>query len=243
MRCLSASELVEVWEYGLDRDPVQRGLTLLAACSNQNPRELASLSIGRRDARLLDVYELLFGPAIDAFAECPACGQRLEYSLTASDLKGAPVDADAHDLMLQSDGWRLHLRLPNSLDLEAAGRVGDVPAAQRLLLERCIVEASRDGAMVSLKTVPDSLAGEIEKTLAQADPLTELLLSLGCANCRHAWQVLFDVERFLWVKISALAKRLLREVHALARAYGWTQAEVLSLSARRRQAYLELAGA
>ena len=35
----------------------------------------------------------------------------------------------------------------------------------------------------------------------------------------------------------------LAEVHALAAAYGWTEAEVLALSAARRRAYLELVGA
>ena len=38
------------------------------------------------------------------------------------------------------------------------------------------------------------------------------------------------------------ATRLLGEVHTLARAYHWREAEILAMSSRRRQAYLELAG-
>lgn len=243
MRCLSASDLVEVWECGLDRPPVQRVLTLLARASDESRTELAALSVGRRDARLLELYELLFGPSIDAFAECPVCAERLEYGMTVADLQGAPLDPGDTDLTLCSGSFQLRLRLPNSADLDAAGRLQDVATAQRFLMQSCILEASRNDTPVAVEEVPDSLAGEMEDLLTQADPQTELLIALSCANCGHAWQVLFDVERFLWVKISALAKRLLREVHTLARAYGWTETEILSLSAARRQAYLELATA
>ena len=36
------------------------------------------------------------------------------------------------------------------------------------------------------------------------------------------------------------AKRLLGEVHQLARAYGWPEATILAMSSRRRHFYLEL---
>ena len=36
------------------------------------------------------------------------------------------------------------------------------------------------------------------------------------------------------------AKRLLMDVHLLARAYGWSEAEVLALSPARRRFYLEM---
>ena len=81
----------------------------------------------------------------------------------------------------------------------------------------------------------------IASRLAAADPLAEVLIDLSCLACRHQWQVLLDIERFLWTKISVLARRLLQEVHALASAYGWTEREILALSPARRQSYLEMA--
>jgi hypothetical protein len=177
---------------------------------------------------------------MDAFAECPACSEPLEYSLVAADLRG-PCNAPCeNELMLDVQGFNLHLRLPNSDDLERASRFNDLSAARRFLLEGCIAEASRAGSAIATSAVPDSLSEEIEACIAQADPQTEILIRLCCSACQHSWQVLFDIERFLWVKFSALAKRLLREVHTLARAYGWSEAGILSLSASRRQAYLEM---
>ncbi|HUD55174.1 MAG TPA: hypothetical protein VMR02_08095 [Terracidiphilus sp.] len=41
-------------------------------------------------------------------------------------------------------------------------------------------------------------------------------------------------------QIEARARRLLYEVHTLAAAYGWSEREILSLSAPRRALYLEM---
>ena len=45
---------------------------------------------------------------------------------------------------------------------------------------------------------------------------------------------------FVWAEVDAAAQRLLHEVDVLARAYGWTEPEVLALSEARRAAYLRL---
>ena len=68
----------------------------------------------------------------------------------------------------------------------------------------------------------------------------ETLLELVCPSCAHAWQRSFDVTAFLWTEISAYAKRLLREIDALAAAYGWQEQTILRMTAARRRGYLEL---
>lgn len=71
----------------------------------------------------------------------------------------------------------------------------------------------------------------------------EILLDLNCPECGAHWQLLFDVVNFLWVEIAASAKRLLLEIHALAKTYGWTERYILTLSDVRRQSYLEMINA
>ena len=56
---------------------------------------------------------------------------------------------------------------------------------------------------------------------------------------RASWQLTLDIVSFLWSEISSLAKRHLREVHTLAWAYGWSEADILAMSPARRQFYLE----
>jgi hypothetical protein len=70
----------------------------------------------------------------------------------------------------------------------------------------------------------------------------EQRVELACPTCGHAWQAQLDVAEFLWAGVNTAAGRLLEDVHALAAACGWSEGDVLALSARRRRAYRELAG-
>jgi hypothetical protein len=76
----------------------------------------------------------------------------------------------------------------------------------------------------------------------EGDALFEanLELRVNCADCGAVWDAPFDPVPFLWERVEASARRLLGEIHALARAYGWREADVLALSSARRRAYLEL---
>jgi hypothetical protein len=90
--------------------------------------------------------------------------------------------------------------------------------------------------------LPEPVVTAIEARLAEADPASDLKVALRCPECGHAWEVSFDIAEFLWDEVSSRARRLLRETHRLALAYGWSEAEILGLSDFRRRSYLELLG-
>jgi hypothetical protein len=241
MRFLSASELMAVWERGISEHPADRALTLLQACCGEPREQLALASLGRRDAMLLEAYGQLFGDALKAYAECPQCGERLEYSLSARQLiESAPAADTAAELTVAEAGLRLRLRLPNSFDLGAASACAGIDDARRLLAEHCVVQAEHDGVLLAAEALPESAVDLISERLAQADQHAEKLIDLRCAACCHEWQIAFEIDRFFWTKLNALARRLLRDVHILAQAYGWSEREILGLSGLRRQCYLEM---
>ena len=80
----------------------------------------------------------------------------------------------------------------------------------------------------------------LESRMAQADPQANIQLALGCPACGHSWLALFDIVGFFWREIDTWARRVLRDIHTLALAYGWSEAEILALSPWRRQFYLEM---
>lgn len=80
----------------------------------------------------------------------------------------------------------------------------------------------------------------IAALMAEADPQADVELALTCPGCGIAWGVPFDIGMFLWWELDARARRLLQDVSVLASAYGWREADVLALTPRRRQLYLEL---
>jgi len=241
MRCPSACELVTAWELGLQQPPVERALTLLSLSCSEPREELARLSIGRRDARLLELCELLFGPQLDAFSACPACAASLEYSFTVRELNMHPsLSPVADEVEAVRGDIRLRLRLPNTEDLSAMSTCPNAALARRTLAERCVVEAVCGQIAIPSETLSEEMLDFAAATLSQADPAADQQIKLGCSACGHSWQIVFDIERFLWVKVNAFAKRLLTQVHVLAGAYGWTEAEILALGSGRRQFYLEM---
>ena len=242
MRTLPARDLLQVWEWGVDQHPVDRALTLLAvACPEMTRDELASLSIGQRDGLLLTLRELAFGPRVDGFAKCPGCRERLEFTVNVADLRTAdsaePTEAE---LTLAVEGFDVQFRLPNSLDLAAVAHCDDVGAARDLLAQRCVLHARQGEADIAVEALPETVIMALAAHVVERDPLSEVQLNLHCPECGHGWPMLLDIVSFFWAEISAQAKRLLHEVHTLARAYGWREADILAMSARRRQLYLEM---
>src|SRR5215472_1697246 len=90
MRALLPVHVIGVWERGQGQDNTARALTLLlAACPERTPEQLSVLSIGRRDALLLELREQMFSGTLHSWAACPACAASLEYTLSAADLRVA----------------------------------------------------------------------------------------------------------------------------------------------------------
>jgi hypothetical protein len=243
MRPLSPHDVLRVWEVGEHQHPLDRALTLLAAaCPELTWDELAALGVGRRDARLLALRERTSGPKLNGFVECPRCAQRLEFDVAVADLLvDAEPDAGEEARELATGGLEVRFRLPNSRDLAAVVGCEDTAAARNLLAQRCILRASRDGMPVAASELPAEVVDELARAMAAWDPQAEVMLNLRCPACGHDWQALFDVVTFFWAEVAAQARRLLHEVHTLARAYGWREADILGMSARRRRFYLEMA--
>ena len=248
MRGLSAQELLLIWELALRQHPIDRALTMLAVAMPEVPRdELLALSIGQRDARLLTVREATFGSRLAGFAECPACQERLEFVFDVADIRVGATNEDGTEGAINRppqiqevsvDRYELRFRLPTSLDMAEVARCREVLIARDLLVQRCVLQARRDGVEVS--ALPDAVVVALGGHMLEADPQAEIQIDLSCPTCAHQWLVIFDIVAFFWSEISVQAKRLLREVHMLASAYGWHEADILAMSAARRQFYLEM---
>lgn len=237
---LLARDLLHAWELGLSQPAPQRALTLLTVADPETSYEaLARLSVGQRDTQLLALREQIFGPHIVAVATCPACAHRLELDFHTADIRAEPGAGTDGDLVLELDGYRILFRLPDSRDLLALSQ-GDGADGRRLLLEHCLIAAEHEGQVVSSRELPAPVVAAVSEMMADADPQADVELSLSCPGCGHDWLASFDVFTFFWEEITAWARRLLGEVHLLASAYGWSEADILAMSALRRHLYLEM---
>lgn len=240
MRALSDHEVLRVWESGLDEHPIDQALTVLSAALPDAARgDLAALSVGRRDGRLMDVREANFGPRVSGVAECPQCGELLQWDLDLDDVRSTSNDHEEGTNRLVMDGHELLYRLPDSTDLAAVALGGDVAHGRDTLLHRCVLEARKDGVQVEVGSLPEVVVAKLAAEMEARDPQAETLLDFECPECGLRWQALFDVLTFLWAELQARARNLLNDVHDLARAYGWSEKDILGMSAVRRRYYLE----
>jgi hypothetical protein len=241
MRPLSAQRILQIWERGNGQQLVDKALTLLAAaCPKMIWAELAELGIGQRDSLLIALREQTFGTKLNVFAKCPQCQGHIEFAMDVANIRvghSAPVEKENE---LSVENFNLRFRLLNSLDLAAIVNCNDITAARSLIVQRCVLQANRDGMAISSKELPKEIIDKLVVRLVECDPQSEVLLNLVCPACAHNWQMIFDIVSFFWTEISTQAKRLLREVHTLALAYGWREADILSMSTARRQFYLEM---
>ena len=253
MRDLSTAELLTTWDRALGQSPAQQVLALLTAVyPEQSMEQLAQWSVGRRDACLLTLRERLFGSQLNGVTVCPQCQQRIQLAFNVSDIRVEPPMTDPivpgdEVMSLTAEGYQVQFRLPNTLDFEAIETSADVNQIREQLLHRCITSVVRDGAekgdgeRVNNPTLlPTTLVDAIAERMAEADAQADTRLALSCPDCHHKWFSTFDIATYLAGEIHSWAKYILREVHSLARAYGWRETDILRMTPRRRRAFLEL---
>ena len=241
----STEVLLSAWERGR-AEPLLIGriLALLGAvCPDFAPSALAQLSVGERDALLMQLHEELFGGHVGALAICSGCEERVELSFDLSEMRTPGPPEPNRRLTVSWKQYRVEFRLPTSSDLLLVSEPEDVENKLKQLLERIVFRAEHAGRLIAAQELPEELISAMESEMQAADPQGEVNLRLCCQSCGHEWSVLFDVGSFLWKEVDAWAIRLLREVHLLARAYGWREADILAMTPWRRHSYLEMVSA
>jgi hypothetical protein len=237
---IPAAARLDLWQAAEGCDPIDRSLLLAAASGGTSgPDELARLPLGRRDARLLELHRALGGGALEATARCPACGEPVEFAVDPDALVARAADA-VPPAELEAAGLVVVWRCPDSRDLAAAAAAGDAAAAELVLLGRCVTAATGPEGDVGGTALAPAAREALALAMADADPLAEVLVDVTCPACEAVFVGDLDVGAFVWAELRADAQRLLREVDALARSYGWTEPAVLALDDGRRAAYLEL---
>jgi len=242
MRKLEAPDLLTLWERGTARHALDRSALLTAWARPELPSEqIADLPLGEVTASLLQLRAASFGERLRAHVDCERCGQRLELNLAVHALL-QPEPAGARDVAVGG----LRLRPPCLRDLAAVAHEHDAERAARSLLARCMLDApadmAADAAIDAAAPSADSLRA-IEDALDAADPNADLAFDVHCEACGHVGSAQLDAGELLWDEIDAHARALLGEVHLLASAYGWSEREILALSAARRATYLSMVAA
>jgi hypothetical protein len=243
-----------MWDRGGSCDSVGHALLLLRfsqeARGDVVDEHLAATQVGHSNVHLLELCRCLLGLSrLSAVADCPKCGKMLDTSIAIDPLlqclrmnerdqsattTGASIEAMVGD-------FEFSLRVAELSDLHAAARAGNTLRARRALLDRCVRSVKRESlSPLTIEDVPPDVLDAVSEQLSRHDPVAELNVAIKCPECSHPFEAGLDPAAFAWSALESMARRLQTEVVTLAEAFGWTESEVLALTPRRRQTYLNL---
>ncbi|WP_321475606.1 hypothetical protein [uncultured Paludibaculum sp.] len=181
--------------------------------------DLHSLPLTDRHAMVRAVWLLDGGGPARAEAECHECGEWVEFEL---DLRSIPVPGGCDVLTVHRNEEERACCLPTPLVTEAANDGVDVAAA-------CL-QCSREEA--------EPWVDAVEEALSQNDLLGEILLVGPCVSCGRTLQTEFDLKSAWAAWMRGIVRRLMADVHTLARNYHWSEDEILRIPEARRAVYL-----
>lgn len=242
MRPLRPADILDLADDAETAAGASHALAILSrAMPERGSDALAGMPVGRRDAELLAVRAATFGARIALVSDCPRCGATLESGLKAEDVGLAcehlPESAEPREVLLA--GRRVLMRPATAGDLAAAEALRRPAAMRAALLSACVLAV--DG--VAGAPVPDDLVPAVEAALADLDPQAEVELEFDCSECGEAWTEYLDPPTLIRFELATRARRILAEVAELARAFHWSERDILALSPARRRFYLEAARA
>lgn len=210
------SAILRLFEQGVAAGPSERAALL---CEASNDDVTASvLPLGDVDRCIWALQRRLFGDPIEATSTCIECGAELEFELPAGfDL---PPRRGSDSVEIDHGGVVYVVRMP---------RLGDMDTG-RLDVRVLCTEAPWDDA---------TFVTAVETKLEAADPGLRVSIALACHACASTQTQALDIAGFLWKSIEQAARRLVHDTARIAAVFGWSEAEILGMTARRRALYLE----
>lgn len=190
--------------------------------------DLVDLSVADFDAALAHICCHFYGSSLPCEASCTACGVGFEFNIDLAHIQAVLCDEAAKveiaDGIATDPDSRRRFRLPRLADMTVLRTAGPDAWLRGLLI---------DG----------EFAPEMEDEIARAAPVINQDIRTACPDCGSENFVRFDIPAYLLQTLDGEAAFLWREVHLLARRYGWSLADTLALSrsVRRRLAGLIVA--
>jgi len=232
-------EHLAIWDQVAVARASNRPTILARGFSGARSAEVAAWPVGERDAYLLAVHRTAFGDRLALLAQCPACKEPASFEVSVTALLEQP-GAQAWPLIIDHNGIALTCRRPSALDLvQAWSNDASLPEAYRRLCNACIAAQRTDGEPVDFAELDEAAIEAASRALGEADPVADIRFALTCPGCAKEWAAQFDPPHALWRALDAWARLALNDVRQLARAYGWSEAEILAMHPSRRQFYLD----
>lgn len=205
--------------------------------------EILHLTIGDRERLLLSLAAALLGRHVDLVTRCHGCRETLEVPVDLAELVTSAPGDDLAAARITSDAgiWTARLRPPTGTDL-AAALAAAPDASSRALICACIVTIEGpDGSAATADDLPQDCEKAVAAALAELDPLADCTVTMACPGCSA--DITASIDGLTLLRTALGGDDLYAHVYRMARAYHWSEADILSLPVSRRRRYLAIAAA
>ncbi|MCQ0091223.1 hypothetical protein FGD77_05805 [Roseovarius sp. M141] len=210
----TGSAILDIYGQGMAAGPADRAALLCAAGGG----DADALSIGDVDRTIWGWLTALFDGPQEAVMTCEECGEGVEFALPAGF--ALPARSELGDgLHVPYGGARYPVRFPRLSDIRG-GNLARTALSKDAPWGDPAFEAAAQAALL------------------EADPALQVDLKLECAACGAVQVQPLDVAGFAWARIEQAARRVVQEVAKLARAFGWSEAELTAMTPARRAIWL-----
>lgn len=190
-----------------------------------------SLSVGDRQFLVRKLAGHLGCSRVWLASACTVCGESFDFAVDQAELPAKP--ASPRPVECASSIGPLTVRPPTGADQEAVAESEDAEAVQ-LLIERCV---RRHGEPLTDEQVDQVLAADfvaLDEAFSSCSPEVTTVVTAVCPECDASSEIRIDP----YLLFDARAEDLLTDVHTVASAYHWSEAEILALPRARRMQYL-----
>ncbi len=242
---LDHRDLLAAWELCQHRSCDELAVGLLELFSGMSPQDCLHLPLGERDFFLLSAYKQNFAAELEVCDQCGECDETIEFRLPIDELLSARIAAVPALLEVAAEGWVVACKPLHSMAVIETQREmspeanDDFEDVGRRVTKRLIERVSESGTERGINDLPTPVLDVVADRCCTIHPLAEVKVHPRCPECEHQWSAVLDITGFLSQRINLLADRLLHQIHRLASHYGWTEDDILNLSAARRAAYLQ----
>ena len=158
---------------------------------------------------------------------CGGCGEPFDVYVDPADVPVKPAGAGYPFVLVPTSRGEREFRVPTGEDQDAAAGTDPAEALSRL--------AARLSGDESSAWSDEDLAA-IDAAVEEVSPRVAACVSTTCPECGARAELPLDHYRVL----ARDAVAVFEDVHTLASAYGWGEADILALPQARRRVYLDL---
>lgn len=166
-----------------------------------------------------------------------ACSQTMEVEVALDDFSFSENGREPLCIGVRGRLWRF--RKPLGADQRHWQRevypVGRAAVLNILRTLHVDSDQQPDRALEELST--DEL-GQIEKAMEAFDPGMRIQFESSCPHCGQTSQHELDAEDMAFETLQKIQQEVLYEIHQLAKAYHWSEADICAMPAWRRRQYL-----